>query len=98
MSVSEAVKALTREKKQLLAEVSRIDKAIAVLDPTAAASTIQAKPKPKPKKRKRAAWDGPIEAVTCPLCGFVAKAPQGLSSHLNSHEEDGDDDNATTSQ
>lgn len=89
MSVSEAVAALKNQKKSLEAEIRRIDKAIGVLDPAEAISTVKAKPAKPAKKRKttRKAWDGPKEAVTCPICGFVAKAPQGLSSHLNSHED-----------
>ena len=89
MSVSEAVAALKDQKKTLEAEIKRIDKAIGVLDPTEAISTVKAKPAKTARKRpaKRKAWDGPKEAVTCPICGFVAKAPQGLSSHLNKHED-----------
>lgn len=81
MSVSEAVKALLKEKTKLLAEVTRIDKAIAVLDPPdkAVAKAVAQTAKPKPKQATK--WSGPIEAVTCPECGFVAKAPQGLSAH-----------------
>lgn len=89
MSVSEAVKALQSQKRTLQAEIARIDRAIGVLDPTEAVKTVQAKPQPtKPKRRARKTWDGPKEAVTCPICGFVAKAPQGLSSHLSRHEDD----------
>lgn len=86
MSLSDAVRSLKAERKTLMAEVGRIDRAIALLDPTEKAEAP--KPKAKPKRKE---WTGPAEAVTCPICGFVAGAPQGLSAHVRIKHDDDDD-------
>ena len=84
MSLTEAVKALKAERRELEGEIKKVDRAITLLEPP---KPVAEPPKKKPKPRTP--WSGPVEAVTCPTCGFVAKAAQGLTAHDRAaHPED----------
>ena len=93
MSLVEARKSLMSERRSLLDQVDKIDKALAVLEGGAPAkSRPRANGKKAPKKTSRADLTQSqalerygAEALTCTVCGRISRAPQGMKAHMRSH-------------
>ena len=92
MSIADARKALESERKALQDQIDVIDKALAVLGGRGVSTHRSNGGAPKPKKTARSdltqeqALDRyGAEALTCPNCGRIARAPQGMKAHLRSH-------------
>ena len=93
MAISDARAALERERAALQNQIDLINEALAVLqgvspDP----SRRNERKSSRPKKTSRADLSPEqavarygAEAVTCPECGRVTRAPQGMKAHLRSH-------------
>ena len=91
MAIADAREALESEKRALQKQIDLIDEALSVLDGASSASNGGRSGK-KPKKTSRADLTPEqaverygAEAVTCPECGLVTRAPQGMKAHLRSH-------------
>lgn len=96
MSLEQAKRALEAERASLQAQMDQIDAALAALG---SAPNGSVKPKPSgrrksPKRRKTSRADLTqeealerygAEALTCPECGKLSRAPQGMKAHLRSH-------------
>ncbi len=96
MSLEQAKRALESERASLQSQIDQIDLALAALGkvPNGAA-------KPKPRRPSKTAKRGKTsradltqeealerygaEALTCPECGKLSRAPQGMKAHLRSH-------------
>lgn len=85
---------LEAEREALLSQLATVEAALATLsnDQSASASRPRsrtekpASSRPKRSRRQQTKWSK--EELTCPACGFVAKAPQGLAGHIrNKHPE-----------
>lgn len=92
MSIADARKALESERRDLQRQLDVIDKALAVLDAPGTARANGARAKSRPRKTSRADLTEKqalerygAEALTCPECGRIARAPQGMKAHLRSH-------------
>lgn len=91
MAIADAREALESERRALQQQIELIDKALAVLDGEGSTSNGGRSTR-KPKKTSRADLTPEqaverygAEAVTCPECGLVTRAPQGMKAHLRSH-------------
>lgn len=92
MSIAEAREALQAEKRSLHRQIDLIDEALAVLGRGAKKSQNGRSKTSGSKRTSRAdltqeeALDryGAV-ALTCPQCGRIARAPQGMKAHLRSH-------------
>lgn len=93
MSIADAREALQSERRALKRQIDLIDEALAVLG-RGGTKTSQngAKKGSKSKKTSRADLTPDealerygAEALTCPECGKIARAPQGMKAHLRSH-------------
>ncbi len=96
MSLEQAKRALEAERASLQAQMDQIDAALAALG---SAPNGSVKPKPSgrrksSKRRKTSRADLTqeealerygAEALTCPECGKLSRAPQGMKAHLRSH-------------
>ena len=95
MAIADALQALESEREALQRQVDLIDKALAVLNGQEGGTSVRKRGKAtkrESKKTSRAdltpeqALDRyGAEAVTCPECGKIARAPQGMKAHLRSH-------------
>jgi hypothetical protein len=95
MSVEQAKRALEAERASLQAQIDQIDAALAALAGGSSRS------KPASSRSKSGARRGKTsradltqeealerygaEALTCPECGKISRAPQGMKAHLRSH-------------
>ena len=95
MSVEQAKRALESERASLQTQIDQIDAALAAL------AGGSSKSKPDSSRRKSGATRGKTsradltqeealerygaEALTCPECGKISRAPQGMKAHLRSH-------------
>ena len=92
MSIAEAREALQAEKRSLQRQIDLIDEALAVLG-RGARKSQNGRPKgtgPKRTSRADLTQEEALErygavALTCPQCGKIARAPQGMKAHLRSH-------------
>ncbi len=92
MSIAEAREALQAEKRSLQRQIELIDEALAVLGRGAKPSQNGRSKSSGTKKTSRAdlTQEEALErygavALTCPQCGKIARAPQGMKAHLRSH-------------
>ena len=92
MSIAEAREALQAEKRSLQRQIDLIDEALAVLGRGAKRTQNGRAKSTGPKKTSRAdlTQEEALErygavALTCPECGKIARAPQGMKAHLRSH-------------
>ena len=93
MAISDARAALESERAALQKQIDLIDEALTVLEGVSPARARKNGGKTsRPKKTSRADLTPEeaverygAEAVTCPECGRVNRAPQGMKAHLRSH-------------
>jgi|SRR5665811_2110450 len=95
MAIADAREALESEREALQRQIDLIDKALAVLNGQDAGTSRRnggSARKGRKKKTSRADLTPEealerygAEAVTCPECGRIARAPQGMKAHLRSH-------------
>ena len=93
MAISDARAALQSEKAALQQQIDLINEALAVLEgvsPTRARKNGRKSSKPKKTSRADLTPEEAVarygaDAVTCPECGRVNRAPQGMKAHLRSH-------------
>src|SRR5665811_1563388 len=95
MAIREARAALESEREALQRQIDLIDKALAVLNGQDGGRSVRKRAKASKegsKKTSRADLTPEqalerygAEAVTCPQCGKIARAPQGMKAHLRSH-------------
>lgn len=92
MSIADAREALQAEKRALQRQIDLIDEALAVLGRGRAPASQNGRQKRGQKKTSRAdlTQEEALErygavALTCPQCGKIARAPQGMKAHLRSH-------------
>lgn len=93
MAISDARAALESEREALQKQIDVIDEALAVLDgvsPARARRNGGSTSKSRKTSRadltpEQAVERYGAEAVTCPECGRVTRAPQGMKAHLRSH-------------
>ncbi len=92
MSIADAREALLSERRALQRQIDLIDEALAVLGRGGAKPSQNGGKGSGAKKTSRAdltqaeALDRyGVEALTCPECGKIARAPQGMKAHLRSH-------------
>lgn len=93
MAIADAREALESEREALQRQIDLIDQALAILN-GAGASRRNGGSARKGRKKKTSRADLTAEealerygaeAVTCPECGRIARAPQGMKAHLRSH-------------
>ena len=96
MSLEKAKRALESERASLQSQIDQIDLALAALGKVPNGGAKQ-----QPRRQSRAAKRGKTsradltqeealerygaEALTCPECGKISRAPQGMKAHLRSH-------------
>lgn len=96
MSLEQAKRALESERASLQSQIDQIDMALAALGGAPNGATKQ-----KPRRQSKSAKRGKTsradltqeealerygaEALTCPECGKLSRAPQGMKAHLRSH-------------
>ena len=96
MSLEQAKRALQSERAALQSQIDQIDAALAALGDASGGRSKQ-----KPSRQRRSAKRGKTsradltqeealerygaEALTCPECGKLSRAPQGMKAHLRSH-------------
>lgn len=96
MSIVEAKTALEAERDDLKAQLDKIEKALAALGGSARSTKSKPKGKAAAKRGRRKTSRADLtqeealerygaEALTCPECGKVSRAPQGMKAHLRSH-------------
>lgn len=96
MSIADAREALQAEKRALQRQIDLIDEALAVLGRGRAPASQNGRQKRGQKRgqKKTSRADLTQEealerygavALTCPQCGKIARAPQGMKAHLRSH-------------
>lgn len=95
MSLEQAKRALESERASLLEQVDQIDAALAALGRSpngAKSSSTRRRKSPRRGKTSRADLTQEealerygAEALTCPECGKISRAPQGMKAHLRSH-------------
>lgn len=94
MSVEQAKRALEAERASLQSQIDQIDAALAALggSPMSKATSTRSKKGGKRGKTSRADLTQEealerygAEALTCPECGKISRAPQGMKAHLRSH-------------
>lgn len=95
MSVEQAKRALEAERASLQSQIDQIDAALAALggaSPKSKSASSRGKRGAKRGKTSRAdlTQDEALErygadALTCPECGKISRAPQGMKAHLRSH-------------
>ncbi len=93
MSIADAREALQSERRALQRQIDLIDEALAVLGRGAGKSSPNGAKKGSGSKRTSRADLSQEEALerygalalTCPECGRIARAPQGMKAHLRSH-------------
>lgn len=93
MSIAEAREALQAEKRSLQRQIELIDEALAVLGRGGKPASPNGRKRASgPKKTARADLTQEealerygAEALTCPECGKLSRAPQGMKAHLRSH-------------
>ena len=93
MSIADAREALLSERRALQRQIDLIDEALAVLGRGGKGASQNGRKKGSgPKKTARAdlTQEEALErygavALTCPECGRIARAPQGMKAHLRSH-------------
>jgi predicted RNA-binding Zn-ribbon protein involved in translation (DUF1610 family) len=92
MSIADAREALQSERRALQRQIDLIDEALAVLGRGAKISQNGRSKTSGTKKTARAdlTTEEALErygavALTCPECGKIARAPQGMKAHLRSH-------------
>ncbi len=95
MSLAQAKRALESERASLQSQIDQIDAALAALGGSSSDS------KPRSTRQRKSASRGKTsradltqeealerygaEALTCPECGKISRAPQGMKAHLRSH-------------
>lgn len=95
MSVEQAKRALEAERDSLQSQIDQIDAALAALgggSPKSKATSTRGKKGGRRGKTSRADLTREealerygAEALTCPECGKISRAPQGMKAHLRSH-------------
>ena len=96
MSLEQAKRALESERASLQSQIDQIDLALAALGkvPNGAAKQRPRRQSKTAKRGKTARADLTqeealerygAEALTCPECGKLSRAPQGMKAHLRSH-------------
>ena len=94
MSLAQAKRALESERASLQSQIDQIDAALAALGGSSSSkprSTRQAKSTSRGKTsradltQEEALERYGAEALTCPECGKISRAPQGMKAHLRSH-------------
>ena len=95
MSVEQAKRALEAERASLQTQIDQIDAALAALAGGSSRSkpaSLRSKSGPRRGKTSRADLTQEealerygAEALTCPECGKISRAPQGMKAHLRSH-------------
>lgn len=95
MSVEQAKRALEAERASLQSQIDQIDAALAALGgsvPRSKPTSSRSKKGAKRGKTSRADLTQEealerygAEALTCPECGKISRAPQGMKAHLRSH-------------
>lgn len=94
MSVEQAKRALEAERASLQGQIDQIDAALAALGGGKAPKSGSQRRRSGARKGKTARADLTqeealerygAEALTCPECGKLSRAPQGMKAHLRSH-------------
>ena len=92
MSIADAREALQAEKRALQRQIDLIDEALGVLGRGGSPASRNGRKKGGQRKTSRAdlTQEEALErygavALTCPQCGKIARAPQGMKAHLRSH-------------
>lgn len=92
MAIADAREALESEREALQRQIDLIDQALAILNGAGTSRNGASARKGRKKKTSRADLTAEealerygAEAVTCPECGRIARAPQGMKAHLRSH-------------
>jgi predicted RNA-binding Zn-ribbon protein involved in translation (DUF1610 family) len=94
MSIADARDALLSERRALTHQIALIDEALAVLGRGGDKPSRNGRKQSTSVKKKTARADLTQEealerygavALTCPECGKIARAPQGMKAHLRSH-------------
>ena len=79
MTLDTATTALRQEQARLRSELGRVTEALEVLEGGANGQATKKQARPTTTTEALEKY-GP-EAVSCPECSFVSKAPQGLAAH-----------------
>ena len=92
MAIADAREALESEREALQRQMDLIDQALAILNGAGTSRNGGSGRKGRKKKTSRADLTAEealerygAEALTCPECGRIARAPQGMKAHLRSH-------------
>lgn len=92
MAIADAREALESEREALQRQMDLIDQALAILNGAGTSRNGGSARKGRKKKTSRADLTAEealerygAEALTCPECGRIARAPQGMKAHLRSH-------------
>lgn len=96
MSLEQAKRALQSERSSLQSQIDQIDAALAALGDASGGrakrgSSRQTKSAKRGKTsradltQEEALDRYGAEALTCPECGKISRAPQGMKAHLRSH-------------
>lgn len=94
MAIADAREALQSEREALQRQIDLIDQALAVLSGGDVGTSRRNGGATKGRQKKTSRADLTpeealerygAEAVTCPECGRIARAPQGMKAHLRSH-------------
>ena len=94
MSVEQAKRALEAERASLQGQIDQIDAALAALGGGSSKAKPASSGRGGARRGKTSRADLTqeealerygAEALTCPECGKISRAPQGMKSHLRSH-------------
>lgn len=92
MSVDTAISQLRAERDSLTTQLERVEAALNALVSPTPTPTRKRKAAKAPRRTSRAnlTQEQAIErygreALTCPECGKVSRAPQGMKAHLRAH-------------
>lgn len=96
MSLEQAKRALQSERASLQSQIDQIDAALVALGGASSGNAKQKSSRQTKAARRRKTSRADLtqeealerygaEALTCPDCGKISRAPQGMKAHLRSH-------------